>query len=62
MAQNKVDEIIVIRRCTSPNDKVKLIYDKLGYKYTPFFKKKSVVHKIIFEKKYPSDFVDFNSS
>ncbi|MDR0688053.1 MAG: hypothetical protein LBF55_05110, partial [Prevotellaceae bacterium] len=44
------DELIMIRRCTSPDDNVKLIYDKLGYKYYPFKMKKSVVHKSLFEK------------
>jgi hypothetical protein len=62
MAQNKVDEIILSRRCTAPNDNAKMIYDKLGYKYNPFKKKKSVVHKNKFEKKYPAEFKSFNSS
>jgi hypothetical protein len=62
LAQNKTDEIIMIRRCTSPEDNVKLIYDKLGYKYYPFKMKKSVVHKSFFEKKYPSEYMDINSS
>jgi hypothetical protein len=62
LAQNKSDEIIMIRRCSYPDDKVKLIYDKLGYKYLPFKMKKSVVHKSIFEKKYPAESVDINSS
>ena len=44
-AQNVADEIISIRRCSEPNDKVKQIYDALKYKYAPFVKKKSVVHK-----------------
>jgi hypothetical protein len=62
MAQNKVDEIILIRRCTAPIDNAKMIYDKLGYKYNPFKKKKYVVHKKEFEKKYPAEFKSFNSS
>jgi hypothetical protein len=44
-AQNIQDEIISIRRCSEPNQKVKQIYDALKYKYAPFVKKKSVVHK-----------------
>ena len=44
-AQNVADEIISIRQCSEPNDKVKQIYDTLKYKYAPFVKKKSVVHK-----------------
>lgn len=51
-AQNKSDEVIVIRRCSEPNEKVKMIYDKLNYKYTPFTKKKSVVHKQKFREIY----------
>ena len=44
-AQNIADQIICIRRCSEPNQKVKHIYDTLNYKYAPFVKKKSVVHK-----------------
>ena len=44
-AQNVTDEIISIRRCSEPNNKVKQIYDALKYKYAPFVRKKSVVHK-----------------
>jgi hypothetical protein len=32
VAQNKVDEIIIIRRCMTPQNNAKIIYDKLGYK------------------------------
>jgi hypothetical protein len=49
-AQNKSDEIIEIRRCSYPEEKARLIYDKIGYLYAPYKKKKSVVHKMIFEK------------
>jgi hypothetical protein len=62
MAQNKIDEIILIRRCTYPDEKARLIYDKLNYKYVPFKKKKSVVHKSVFEKFYPNEYLDINSS
>ncbi|MDR1129929.1 MAG: hypothetical protein LBK96_02990, partial [Prevotellaceae bacterium] len=62
LAQNKSDEIIIIRKCTAPDENAKMIYDKLGYKYAPFKIKKSVVHKSIFEKKYPPEHLDFNSS
>ena len=44
-AQNITDQIISIRRCSEPNQKVKQIYDVLKYNYAPFVKKKSVVHK-----------------
>ena len=44
-AQNVHDQIIVIRRCSEPNQNVKNIYDALKFKYAPFVKKKFVVHK-----------------
>jgi len=44
-AQNITDQIISIRRCSEPNQKVKQIYDVLKYNYAPFVKKKPVVHK-----------------
>jgi hypothetical protein len=45
LAQNHVEEVIKIRRCSEPNQKVVQLYDALKYKYAPFKKKKSVVHK-----------------
>lgn len=51
-AQNKKDEIIIIRKCSEPNQKVKQIYDKLAYRYYPFKKKKFVVHKDDFQKSH----------
>jgi len=54
-AQNKSDEVIIIRRCSEPNEKVRMIYDKLKYKYTPFTKKKSVVHKQKFRELYQNE-------
>lgn len=52
-AQNNLNEVIIIRRCSEANEKVQLIYDKLKYKHAPFTKKKSVVHKLEFQKLYP---------
>lgn len=43
--KNKDDEIIYVRRCTEPNERVKQIYSALKYKNYPFVKRKSVVHK-----------------
>jgi hypothetical protein len=43
--QNKYDEVIYIRKCTEPNEKVKSIYQALGYRNYPFVKRKSVLHK-----------------
>jgi hypothetical protein len=45
LAQNVQEEVILIRRCSEPNPQVRKIYDALIYKYAPFKKKKSVVHK-----------------
>lgn len=45
LAQNIHDEVIIIRRCSEPNQHVRKLYDALKYKYVPFVKKKSVVHK-----------------
>ena len=46
LAQNKSDEIISIRKCSEPDEKVKQIYDFLKYKYALFVRKKSVVLKM----------------
>lgn len=43
--QNKDDEMINVRRCTEPNQKVKEIYTALKFKNYPYVKRKSVVHK-----------------
>jgi hypothetical protein len=45
LAQNNCDQIIIIRRCSQPIEKVKQIYQALNYKTEPFKKKKVVVHK-----------------
>lgn len=45
LGQNRDEEIISIRRCTEPTDKVKQIYHALSYKNYPYVKRKSVVHK-----------------
>ena len=44
-AMNDKEQYISIRKCSEPTDKVKFIYDALGYKYAPFIRKKSVVPK-----------------
>jgi len=49
-AQNVHEDLIVIRRCSEPNEKVTKIYDVLKFKHAPFTKKKSVVHKLEFKK------------
>lgn len=58
IAQNKQEEIIIIRKCSNPNQKVKQIYDKLSYRYYPFKKKKFVVHKTFFEN---MEFIDYQN-
>jgi len=45
LAQNQQDQVIMIRRCSEPNQNVRKLYDALKYKYAPFTKRKSVVHK-----------------
>lgn len=45
LTQNNHEEVIMIRRCSEPNQQVRRLYDALKYKYAPFVKKKSVVHK-----------------
>jgi hypothetical protein len=47
LAQNVHDEVIMIRRCSEPNPNVRKVYDALKYKYAPFVKRKSVVHKSV---------------
>ncbi len=45
LAQNVQDEVIMIRRCSEPSHQVRRLYDALKYKYAPFVRRKSVVHK-----------------
>jgi hypothetical protein len=45
LAQNVQDEVIMVRRCSEPNQNVRELYEALKFKYPPFVKKKSVVHK-----------------
>jgi len=45
LAQNVHDQVIMIRRCSEPNQHARQLYDALKYKYAPFVKRKSVVHK-----------------
>jgi hypothetical protein len=49
VAQNNLEEVICVRKCSEPNQKVKQIYDTLKYRYAPFVRKKSVVHKADFQ-------------
>ncbi len=50
LAQNSYQEVIMLRRCSEPNQQVRKLYDALKYKYAPFVKRKSVVHKSELEK------------
>lgn len=45
LAQNNHEEVIMVRRCSEPNGQVRRLYDAPKYKYAPFVKRKSVVHK-----------------
>ena len=44
-AKNKIDELIEVKKCSEPSDKLKAIYEVLKIKKQPFTKK-SVVHKL----------------
>ena len=55
LAQNDKDQVIQIRRCSDPNEKVQKLYDALKYKYAPFTKKKSVVLKSEFREHQITD-------
>lgn len=37
------DQVLSVRKCTVPTTKTKEIYDLMGYKHVPFYRKKSVV-------------------
>ena len=41
--KTKSGKTIMIKKCSVPTVEAKQIYDALGYKYTPYFLKKSVV-------------------
>jgi transposase len=40
---NIENQVISVRKCTEPTREAKKIYDVLGFKYAPFYRKKSVV-------------------
>ncbi len=62
LAQNIQDEVICICRCSRPNQQVRRLYDALKYKYAPFKKKKSVVHKSELENCQFIDKQEFSSA
>ena len=51
---NTYDKIIITRKCTLPNDKLKNIYTVLKSNHQPFIKRKSVVHKPELKKTEPT--------
>jgi hypothetical protein len=59
--ENNKNQIVRIRKCSKPTDKIKLIYDALQYEYAPFIRKKSVVNKNEFLKKEYVDLLNFSS-
>jgi hypothetical protein len=61
LAQNNHEEVIIIRRCSEPNQPVRKLYDALKYKYAPFVKRKSVVHKSELENCQFIDKQEFHS-
>jgi hypothetical protein len=40
LAQNNHEEVIMVRRCSGPNQPVRKLYDALKFKYAPFVKTK----------------------
>ena len=58
--RNTFNETIYVRRCTEPNEKVKTIYQALGYRNYPFVKRKSVVHKSELKKNQFACFQQIN--
>jgi hypothetical protein len=58
-AQNRYDEVIIIRRCSDPNEKVQAIYSQLRYPSQPFPKRNFVVHKSEFKKNVFPDYHHF---
>ncbi|MDP2236866.1 MAG: transposase, partial [Bacteroidales bacterium] len=38
LAQNNHEEVIMIRRCSEPNQQLRILYDALKFKYAPFIK------------------------
>jgi len=60
-AQNNCEQIIQIRRCSEPNDKVMMIYHTLNYQSIPFKTKKVVVHKSLFKNFDVAHFQNNNS-
>jgi len=43
--QNSAEQIVQVRKCSVPNNKLKVLQQALGIKQRPFTKQKSVVHK-----------------
>jgi hypothetical protein len=60
VAQNVHDQVIIIRRCSEPTQRVRQIFDVLKYKHTPFVKKKFVVHKSELKKNESPYFREFD--
>lgn len=50
---NTFDEIIQVRKCSEPSEKLAQIYGALNYKKYPFTKRKSVLPRSEFKKKEP---------
>ena len=47
---NTFDKMVTVRKCSQPNEKLKVIYGILKTNYKPFKKRKSVVHKVELKK------------
>jgi hypothetical protein len=52
---NQENKIIAVRKCSQPNESLKVLYEALQFKTQPFTKRKSVVHKTELQKIKPPD-------
>ena len=59
--ENDKKQMIRIRKCSEPTDRVKPIYNALEYKPAPFIRKKSVVNKYESLKNGNLGLVEFSS-
>jgi hypothetical protein len=57
--ENDKNQIVRIRKCSKPREKVEIIYQALGYQQAPFIQRKSVVPKPPNLKNHTADLVKF---
>jgi hypothetical protein len=59
--KNQNGDILLVRRCSEPNQSIKELYKALNYKFYPFVKRKSVVHSSELKKIETSYLHNFTS-